>query len=74
MKKALAVVSSHYVGIDWSAVSEGYVLPDDEAEAQEELQKLANAAHAPGNALATYFDVEVELPPLGAQGPGQSGQ
>jgi hypothetical protein len=37
VKKALAVVSSHYVDIDLPAVSEGYVLPDDEAEAQEEL-------------------------------------
>ena len=36
VKKALAVVSSHYVGIDLPAVCEGYVLPDDEAEAQEE--------------------------------------
>jgi len=33
VKKALAVVSSHYVGIDLPAISEGYVLPDDEAEA-----------------------------------------
>jgi len=33
VKKDLAVVSSHYVGIDLLAVSEGYVLPDDEAEA-----------------------------------------
>ena len=56
MKKALAVVSSHYVGIDLPVVSEGYVLPDDEAEAQEELQKLADAADASGDALATYFD------------------
>ena len=37
VKKALAVVSSHYVGIDLPVVSEGYVLPDNEAEAQEEL-------------------------------------
>ena len=37
VKKALAVVSSHYVGIDLPAVCEGYVLPDDEVEAQEEL-------------------------------------
>jgi len=74
VKKALVVVSSYYVGIDLPAVSEGYVLPDDEAEAQEELRKLTDAADAPGDALATYFDAEVELPPLGAQGPGQSGQ
>ena len=71
LKKALAVVSSHYVGIDLPAVSEGYVLRDDEAEAQEELQKLGDAADASGDALAAFFDAEVELPPLGAQGPGQ---
>jgi len=73
VKKALAVVSSHYVGIDFSADSEGYVLPDDEAEAQVELQKLADTAEAPGDALATFFDAEVELPPsacriMGSQG------
>jgi hypothetical protein len=28
VKKALTVVSSHYVGIDLTSVSEGYVLPD----------------------------------------------
>ena len=71
MKKALAVASSHYVGIDLPAVSEGYVLRDDEAEAQEELQKLGDAADAPGDALASFFDAEV--PPsackdLGSQG------
>ena len=33
VKKALAVVSSHYVGIDLPAVCEGYVLLDDEIEA-----------------------------------------
>ena len=70
VKKALAVVSSHYVGIDLPAVSDGYVLPDDEAEAQEELQKLADATDALGDALATYFDAEMELPPLGTQRPG----
>jgi hypothetical protein len=74
LKKALAVVSSHYVGIDLSVVSEGYVLPDDEAEAQEELQRLEDAADAPRDALATFFDAEVELPPLDAQGPGPAGQ
>ena len=73
VKKALAVVSSHYVSIDLPAVCEGYVLPDDEVEAQEELQKLGDAADAPGDALAAFFDAEVELPPsacrdLGSQG------
>jgi hypothetical protein len=74
VKKALAVVSSYYVGIDLPAVSEGYVLPDDEAEAQEELQKLGDTADAPGDVLASFFDAVVELPPLSAQGPGESGQ
>ena len=74
VKKALAVVSSHYVGIDLPAVSDGYVLPDDEVEAQEELQRLEDAADAPGDALAAFFDAVVELPLLGAQGPGPTGQ
>jgi len=74
VNKALVVVSSHYVGIDLPVVSEGYVLPDDEAEAQEELQRLEDAADAPGDALAAFFDAEVELPRLGAQEPGQVGQ
>ena len=58
VKKALAVVSSHYVGIDLPAVSEGYVLPDDEVEAQEELQRLEDVADATGDALAAFFDAE----------------
>jgi len=37
VKKALAVVSSYYVGIDLPAVSEGYVLPDKKEEAEEEV-------------------------------------
>ncbi|XP_021303830.1 myristoylated alanine-rich C-kinase substrate-like [Sorghum bicolor] len=53
---------------------EGYVLPDDETEAQEEVQRLEDAASVPGDALAAFFDDEVELPPLGVQGPGQTGQ
>jgi len=65
VKKALAVVSSHYAGIDLPVVCEGYVLPDDETEAQEEVQRLEDAAAAPGDALATFFDEEVELPPSG---------
>ena len=73
VKKGLAVVSSHYVGIDLPAVCEGYVLPEDEMEAQEEVQKLEDAADAPGDALATFFDAEVELPPS-AQGPAQAGR
>ena len=71
VKKALAVVSSHYVSIDLPTVSEGYVLRDDEAEAQEELQRLEDAADAPGDALATFFDAEVELPPSARRGLGK---
>jgi len=74
VKKALAVVSSHYADIDLPAVCEGYVLPDDETEAQEEVQRLEDAASVPGDALAAFFDDEVELPPLGVQGPVQTGQ
>ena len=74
VRKALVVVSSHYVGIDLSAVCEGYVLPEDETEAQEEVQRLEDATTAPEDALAAFFDDEVELPPLGAQGPMQAGQ
>ena len=74
VKKALAVVSSHYSGIDLPTVCEGYVLPDDETEAQEEVQRLEDAATAPGDALAAFFDEEVELPPLGAQESAQAGQ
>ena len=74
VRKALAVVSSHYVGIDLPAVCQGYVLPKDETEAQEEVQRLEDAATAPEDALAAFFDDEVELPPLGAQGPAQAGQ
>jgi len=68
VKKALAVVSSHYVGIDLPAVCEGYVLPDGEVEAQEEVQRLEDAANAPGDALAAFFDAEVELPPTALRG------
>jgi len=50
VKKALAVVSSQYVGIDMLAVCEGYVLPDDETEAQEEVQRLEDAGR-PGRCL-----------------------
>jgi len=73
VKKALAVVSSHYVGVDLPAVCEGYVLPDDEVVAQEELQILEDAADAPGDALAAFFDAEVELPPSARRGLGKQG-
>ena len=33
VKRALAVMSSHYLGIDLSVVPEGYVIGEDEEEA-----------------------------------------
>ena len=62
VKKALAMVSSHYLSIDLPAVSKGYVMGDDEDEAREEVEKLADAAEGPGDALATFFDAKVALP------------
>ena len=33
VKRVLAVISSHYIGVDLPAISDGYVLPDDDEEA-----------------------------------------
>ncbi|XP_066319805.1 uncharacterized protein [Miscanthus floridulus] len=62
VKRALAVVSSHYAGIDLEAVSDGYVLAKDDEDAEEEVLKLVEAAEAPGTALAKLFKEEV-VPP-----------
>ena len=62
VKRALAMVCSHYLGIDVLVVSEGYVIGDDEDEAREEVQKLANAAEVPRDALANFFDTKIMLP------------
>ena len=71
VKRALAVISSHYVGVDLPAISDGYVLPDDEEEAHAAVTKLMEAAEGPGTALATLFEEEVvpPLPPIGVEGP-----
>ena len=69
--RALAVISSHYVGVDLPAISDGYVLPDDEEEANVAVVKLMEATEGPGTALATLFEEEV-VPPLAsanAEGP-----
>ena len=55
VKRALAIVSSHYA-INLEAVSDGYILPDDDEEADEEVTKLMEAAEAPGTALASLFE------------------
>ena len=62
VKRALAVVSSHYVGVDLKAVSDGYVLAEDDEEADDEVVKLEEAAEAPDIALASLFEEEV-VPP-----------
>ncbi|XP_066384789.1 uncharacterized protein [Miscanthus floridulus] len=71
VSSALAVISSHYVGVDLPAVSDGYVLPDDDEEADAVVIKLMEAAKGPGAALATLFEEEVvpPLPSAGAKGP-----
>ena len=63
VKRALAVISSHYLGVDLPAISDGYVLPDDDEEADAAVAKLMEAAEGPGTALATLFEEEV-VPPL----------
>ena len=62
VKRALAIVSSHYAGIDLAAVSDGYVVAEDDEEADEEVMKLEEVAEAPGTALASLFEEEV-VPP-----------
>jgi len=58
VKRALTVVSSHYA-INLKAISDGYILPNDDEEADEEVTKLMEAAEAPGAALASLFEEEV---------------
>ena len=58
VKRALAVVSLHYA-VNLEAISDGYILPDDDKEADEEVTKLMEAAEAPGTALASLFEEEV---------------
>ena len=62
VKRALAVVSSHYAGIDLEAISDDYVMAEDDEEAEEEVMKLEEVAEAPGTALASLFEEEV-VPP-----------
>lgn len=65
VKRALAVVSSHYA-LNLEAVSKGYALPDEvnDDQAEEEVQKLLEAAEGPGRVLAQLFEVEmIPVPP-----------
>ncbi|XP_066361524.1 uncharacterized protein [Miscanthus floridulus] len=65
VKRALAVVSSHYV-VNLEAVSDDYVLSEDDEEADAEVAKLMEAAEEPGTALARLFEEEVVPPAPGA--------
>ena len=70
VKRAMAVFSSHYLGINLPAISDGYVLPNDDEEDHAVVAKLPEAAEGPGTALATLFEEEVvpPLPPAGVEG------
>ena len=70
VKRALAVVSSHYAGVDVEGVSDGYVLSEDAIEAEEELTKLEAVVEGPGTALAKLFEEEVVAPPPSADAGG----
>ncbi|XP_066323609.1 uncharacterized protein [Miscanthus floridulus] len=65
-QRALAVVSSHYAGVDLEAISDGYILAEDDEEATEEVTKLMEAVEGPGTALAKLFEEEVVPPMLSA--------
>ncbi|XP_066351678.1 uncharacterized protein [Miscanthus floridulus] len=64
VKHALAVIASHYISVDLKAISDGYVLPDDDGEADEEVAKLMEAAEGLGTALAKLFEEESMLESL----------
>ncbi|XP_066341314.1 uncharacterized protein [Miscanthus floridulus] len=66
VKRALAIVASHYIGVDLEAISDSYVLPEDDEEADEEVTKLMESAEGPGTALAKLFEEEVVPPPPSA--------
>ena len=66
IKRALAIVSSHYAGVDLEAISDGYVLLEDDEEADEEVAKLMELAKGPSTALAKLFEEEVVPPPPSA--------
>jgi len=70
VKHALAVIASHYIGVDLQAISDVYFLPDDDEEADEAVAKLMEAAEGPGTALAKLFEEEVVAPPPSADAGG----
>ena len=69
VKRALAVIALHYIGVDLQAISDGYVLPDDDEEADEAVVKLMEVAEGPSMALAKLFEEEV-VPPTSSADAG----
>jgi hypothetical protein len=63
VKRALAVVASHYK-INIERVCDSYMLPDEPELAAAEMRRLNDAVKGPGTSLARHFKVEVVLPPL----------
>ena len=70
VKRALVVIASHYIGVDLQAISDGYVLPDDDEEADTVVTKLMEAAEGPDTVLAMLLEEEVVPPPLSAEAGG----
>ena len=66
IKRALVITTSHYAGVDLEAISDGYVLAEDDEEADEEVTKLMEVAEGLGTALAKLFKEEVVPPMLSA--------
>jgi hypothetical protein len=59
VQRTLAVMTSHYDGLNLQSFSEGFVdMPDSDQE------KLVDAAEAPGVVLVAQFEDEVVPPPL----------
>ncbi|XP_066385127.1 uncharacterized protein [Miscanthus floridulus] len=52
------------------AISDGYVLPDDDEEANESIAKLIEVAEGPSTVLAKLFEEEVVPPPPSADAGG----
>ena len=63
VKRAFSIVSSHYDGLNFDAISKGYILSDDEDEAKRKIAEFAKAVEVPGEALARLFEEDVGLPP-----------
>ncbi|XP_066373374.1 uncharacterized protein [Miscanthus floridulus] len=63
-------LGSRLIALSGQAISDGYVLPDDDDEADEAVMKLIEVAEGPGMALAKLFEEEVVPPPPSADAGG----